>query len=258
MNTDPYEVLGVSRTASDDEIKAAYRKLAKKYHPDLNNGSAEAEAKMKSVNEAYSVLIKHKGDPGYSQSYGSNGNGNPYGSYGSPYGSPFGGSQSGNPFGGGSQGADYDDPFGFGQFFRQSQQSQRQSYTQTTYTEFDPQLKHVEDAVLDQDYSRALQLLAAIRDHRAAWYYWSAKANIGLGNRVAALNDARTAVQMAPDEPAFRELLARLNASGQGYRQAGSAFGFGQSLCGNPCMSLCLPYLVCNCCCFSNRFGFCC
>ena len=50
---DPYEVLGLTPGASDDEIKAAYRKLAKKYHPDLNGGSPEAERKMKEVNDAY-------------------------------------------------------------------------------------------------------------------------------------------------------------------------------------------------------------
>ena len=54
--TDPYKVLGVSPSASDEEIKEAYRKLAKKYHPDLNPGDKEAEAKFKEVNEAYEVL----------------------------------------------------------------------------------------------------------------------------------------------------------------------------------------------------------
>lgn len=53
---DYYEVLGVSKSADDAELKKAYRKLAKKYHPDVNPGNAEAEAKFKEATEAYTIL----------------------------------------------------------------------------------------------------------------------------------------------------------------------------------------------------------
>ncbi len=53
---DYYEVLGLDKGADDASIKKAYRQLAKKYHPDMNPGDSEAEAKFKEVNEAYAVL----------------------------------------------------------------------------------------------------------------------------------------------------------------------------------------------------------
>ena len=56
MARDYYEVLGVDKGASDDEIKKAFRQQAKKYHPDLHPGDKEAEAKFKEINEAYSIL----------------------------------------------------------------------------------------------------------------------------------------------------------------------------------------------------------
>ena len=89
---DYYEVLGVSKSASDDEIKKAYRKLAVKYHPDKNPGDKEAEAKFKEINEAHDVLSDKQKRARYDQ-FGHAGVG---GSSGGAY-----GGFSGNPFGGG-------------------------------------------------------------------------------------------------------------------------------------------------------------
>ena len=72
---DPYRILGVSPQATDEEVKKAYRALAKKYHPDVNNGSSEAEARMKEVNEAYSTVMKWRREG--TNAYG---HGNTYGS----------------------------------------------------------------------------------------------------------------------------------------------------------------------------------
>ena len=100
---DYYEVLGVEKSASDAEIKSAYRKKAKKYHPDLNPGDAEAERNFKEVNEAYEVLSDADKKQKY-DTYGHAGVDPNFGA-GGGYGGGFGG-------GFGGAGIDLDDIFG--------------------------------------------------------------------------------------------------------------------------------------------------
>ena len=132
--TDPYRVLGLTPGASKDEVTKAYRKLAKKYHPDLNPGDEQAAKKMAEVNAAYDAIIN--GTP-----YGPRARQNPYAQNTTT--SSYGGGQQGGqyygPFGGytytggqttgnaGGQGQYYD-PFAemFNQWAQQAQQQQRQ------------------------------------------------------------------------------------------------------------------------------------
>lgn len=214
---DPYRVLGVSQGASEDEIKKAYRNLAKKYHPDVNNGSPEAEARMKEVNEAYSQIMKMKRE-------GTSGGQNTYGSYGSTgYGQNYGG------FGGFG---------GYGSYGGYGNQSQAN----------DPLLTAARNYVRSGHYSEAMNVLQSISERSAEWYFLSGEANLGLGNRVAALNYARQAVSMDPNNFEYRSLLARLEGRNAGYQQAGTPFNAQQFICRNPLGLCCLMSLLCNCC----------
>ena len=95
MIDDPYKVLGVSRDASDEEIKRAYRNLAKKYHPDMNPGDAEAARKMQEINAAYEQIKNpEKAAQGGQSGYG--GGYDPFGGYYRQQRS--GGSQSGDQY----------------------------------------------------------------------------------------------------------------------------------------------------------------
>ena len=95
---DYYEVLGLSKGASEDEIKKAYRKLSKKYHPDINK-EPDAEEKFKEVSEAYEILSDPQKRAAYDQyghagtdpNYGAGGAGGGFGGFGGFSGGGFGG-----------------------------------------------------------------------------------------------------------------------------------------------------------------------
>jgi molecular chaperone DnaJ len=223
MISDPYKVLGLSPTASDEEITKAYRKLAKKYHPDLNHGDEEAAGKMSEINAAYEQIK--------SGNTFQSGSGGGYGGQ-SSYGNGNHSSREYDPFGGGFN------PFGGFGPFGNAQQQRRE------YSEFDPVRNYLRAGYCEE----ALNVLANITDRSAEWYYYSAIANVGVGNKITALNHAKTAVQMEPNNPEYRHVLNQIQNGGRVYQQQSQDYGMPTINISQICLCLCLQNICCTFC----------
>ena len=219
MTRDPYTVLGLSPTASNDEVKAAYRKLAKKYHPDLNPDSTEAEKKMQELNEAYDIIISGRYQPGtYGASGANRASGAGYGSYGAGYGGYGAGSGAYGQSAYGNR-RSYADPFeGFwgNPYGFTGRASAKSSGAESE------QIRTARSYINSRLYGDALNVLSAISERDAYWYYLSALANEGVGNHISALDHARMATNMEPDNGEYASLYARLEKAGGGRNSASS------------------------------------
>ncbi len=220
MISDPYKVLGVSPDASDDEIKAAYRKLAKKYHPDLNPGDAAAAQKMNEINAAYEQI---KNPQSQQQSRGSEGYG---GAYGGGYGS-YG---------------------GYGGYGYQEQHANERN-----------ELRAARTYIRARQFSEAVNALSGVptAERTAEWYYLNAIANYNMGNRIVGIDCAQRACSMEPGNIQYRQLLMQMQQGGQTYQSAGEGYGFHNVNFdgGKFCMTLCIANALCNLC--GGRFMFC-
>lgn len=217
MAEDPYKVLGISPGADEEEVTKAYRRLAKKYHPDLNPGDADAARKMSAINDAYEQIKSGAaGSSGQSYKSGSSGTYNAYSS--NSYGA-YGG------FGGSDRGAGF-------------------SYT-------DIAQRYIQSGM----YQEAINVLSNVRERSARWYYLSAIAHQELGNIVTAVSHIEQAVRMEPGNVVYRQAMQTIKSGGHIYRS--QAQSYGMPFCRvNPVVGMCLLCSCMNMCANGLLCGF--
>lgn len=210
--TDPYRVLGVTRDASTDEIKKAYRTLSRKYHPDANINNPnkdQAEEMFKQIQQAYKQIMDER--EGKTSSYGGQG----YGGFGG---------------------------FGYGQGGRQDTYGS---------SEEEVEMRAAANFINNRMFREAMNVLNQIAGRSAQWYYLHAVANYGMGNNINAVQDAMQAVNLEPDNFQYRQLLQQLQGGGQWYTGMGEDYGFDRSNTGfgSFCCQCLAINALCNCCC---------
>lgn len=167
---DPYSVLGVSPNASDEEIKKAYRELARKYHPDnyQNNPLADlAEEKMKEINEAYETITKQRSGGGGSYQ-------RPSGGYG------------GQSYGGGYQ------------------------YSHQQSGSANPTYARIRNLINSGDLGTAERLLNEVPQKNGEWYFLSGSIAYRKGWLDEAMQNYSLACQMDPGNMEYRQALAMM------------------------------------------------
>ncbi len=210
---DPYQMLGVSRSATDDEIKKAYRTLSRKYHPDANINNPnkeEAEEKFKQVQQAYDQIMKEK------QSGTNYGTGSSYGGQNASGTGNYGG------FG-------YGDPFGTGG------------------PNDNPKVRAAGNFISNGYYNEALKVLNEVpfSERRGQWYYYSSVANYKIGNTATAIEYIQRAVTLEPNNMQYRQFQQMLEYGGSWYSNMGNMYGRPTGT-GDQCCSLLATFLCCQ------------
>ncbi|MBQ1901234.1 MAG: DnaJ domain-containing protein [Lachnospiraceae bacterium] len=209
---DPYQVLGVSRSASDDEIKKAYRNLSRKYHPDANVNNpnkAQAEEKFKEVQQAYDLIMKQRQQGTDS-----------FGGFGYSYGNRHS-QNSGN----------------YGSYGGASQQSN--------------EMKAALNYIMNGYYREAMNVLNNIdaSARSGQWYYLAAYASERLGNIMDARTYINRALELEPSNFSYRQFRQHLDGGAMWYETRGAAYQRPYQDTGRWCLSMILLNLFCNLCC---------
>lgn len=239
---DPYIVLGISHTASDDEIKTRYRQLSRKYHPDANINNPnkeEAEEQFKRIQQAYKAIMNERGK--------------------------------GSSFGGGFGNRNYNNTD------RQNYQSkysynEEDNYTNwwqgfnpfTTFNDVEKEIASWPDDITSNrlraaiNYARngsikeAQNTLNSIDFVDARWYFVNAQIAIAENNHSKAIENIQRACTMDPDNATYQALRRQMQSTGNNwYESRGETYGRKTSL--SPI--LCLPCIACGICSVLSRTG---
>ena len=171
----------------------------------------EAEAKFKEVQQAYQQIMDER-EKGYTSGYGSS-DGSGYGGY--------------DPFG------------GFGGFGSYGYGSAGSTGRTSGMSEEDAHLNAAANYIRSGHYKEALNVLDGISQHSARWYFYSASANSGLGNNVTALEHAREAVRLEPQNMQYQMLLQQLEGGGNWYQTRQTMYGYPGTYNSSWCVKLC-------------------